>query len=134
MRKCPKCGASFDTNGAYCPSCGAPVAAQTAHRNNAPIYETGSTQVQRAIDVNDLPDNFKPLSPWAYVGYMLLYAIPIVGFIFLIINSTGAARNINKRNFARSYWAALVIEIAVAIAVFAIMAATGVSIGSLLSN
>ncbi len=134
MRKCPNCGASFDTNGAYCPSCGAPVTAETAHRNGAPIYETGSTQVERAIDVNDLPDNFKPLSPWAYVGYMLLYAIPIVGFVFLIINSTGAARNINKRNFARSYWAALVIEIAIAITACAIMAAAGVSIGSLLSN
>ena len=50
----------------------------------------------------------RPLSPWAYFGLQILYAIPIVGWIFLIIHAIGAS-NINRRNFARSYFCILVI-------------------------
>jgi hypothetical protein len=49
------------------------------------------------------PEQFRPLSPWAYFGYSLLYSIPIVGFIMLIINSVNDS-NINRRNFTRMYW------------------------------
>ena len=49
-----------------------------------------------------------PLSPWAYFWLDILYAIPIVGFIFLLIHAIGA-NNVNKRNFARSYFCVLVI-------------------------
>lgn len=50
----------------------------------------------------------RPLSPWAYFGLQILYAIPIVGWIFLIIHAIGAG-NVNKRNFARSYFCVLII-------------------------
>ena len=46
------------------------------------------------------------------MAYGLLYAVPVVGWVFLIVNSTGASANINKRNFARSYWAWLLIAVA----------------------
>lgn len=49
-----------------------------------------------------------PLSPWAYFWLDILYAIPIVGFVFLLIHAIGA-NNVNKRNFARSYFCVLVI-------------------------
>ncbi len=69
---------------------------------------------------------FKPLSPWAYFGLSILFSLPVVGFIFLIIFSVSDA-NINRRNFARSYWCIYVI-----IAVAAVVAvASGVTIGSL---
>lgn len=45
----------------------------------------------------------RPLSPWEYFGLQILYNIPIVGFIFLLIH-TFSSGNINRRNFARSYW------------------------------
>ena len=50
----------------------------------------------------------RPLSPWAYFGLEILYTIPIIGFIFLLIHAISAP-NINKRNFARSYFCILVI-------------------------
>ena len=56
-----------------------------------------------------------PLSPWSYFGLEILYSIPIVGFIFLIIHAIGA-KNINKRNFARSYFC-FVIVVAIIIGV-----------------
>ena len=72
------------------------------------------------------PDVFKPLSPWAYFGLSILFSLPVVGFIFLIIFSVSDA-NINRRNFARSYWCIYVI-----IAVAAVVAvASGVTLGSL---
>lgn len=55
------------------------------------------------------PDVFKPLSPWAYFGLSILFSLPVVGFIFLIIFSVSDA-NINRRNFARSYWCIYVIN------------------------
>ena len=71
-------------------------------------------------------DVFKPLSPWAYFGMAILFSLPVVGFIFLIIFSVSDA-NINRRNFARSYWCIYVI-----IAVAAVVAvASGVTLGSL---
>ena len=69
------------------------------------------------------PDVFKPLSPWAYFGLSILFSLPVVGFIFLIIFSVSDA-NINRRNFARSYWCIYVIIAVVAVA-------SGVTLGSL---
>ncbi|MBR7071583.1 MAG: hypothetical protein IKI29_05425 [Clostridia bacterium] len=51
----------------------------------------------------------RPLSPWAYFGLQILYAIPIIGFIFLVIHSF--SNNINQRNFARSYWCVYVLAL-----------------------
>ena len=71
-------------------------------------------------------DVFKALSSWAYFGLSILFSLPVVGFIFLIIFSVSDA-NINRRNFARSYWCIYVI-----IAVAAVVAvASGVTLGSL---
>ena len=67
------------------------------------------------------PDEFRPLSPWAYFGLEILYSIPIVGFIILVIHAL-AAGNVNKKNFARSYFCFLII---VLIVIGIIVLATG---------
>lgn len=54
------------------------------------------------------PERFRPLSPWAYFGYTILFSIPVVGFVLLIVFSL-SDKNINRRSFARSYFCALVI-------------------------
>lgn len=68
----------------------------------------------------NLPQQYRPLSPWAYFGYQILYTIPVIGTIFLIIHAISRA-NINRRNFARSYFCILVI----ALVIFLITLATG---------
>ena len=45
-------------------------------------------------------DNDTLLSPWAYVGYSLLFAIPILGFIMMLVYAFGNG-NRNRKNFAR---------------------------------
>ena len=53
------------------------------------------------------------MAPWGYLGYEILFAIPLVGFILLLVFSFGGTRNINLRNFARSYFCALIIGLGV---------------------
>ncbi|MCQ2420362.1 MAG: hypothetical protein MJ118_04435 [Clostridia bacterium] len=50
-----------------------------------------------------LPQAYKPLSPWQYFGLEILYALPLIGWIFLICHAIGS-KNLNKRNFARSFF------------------------------
>lgn len=66
-------------------------------------------------------EEFRPLSPWAYFGYGLLYNIPVLGFILLIVHSISGA-NINRRNYARSFWCVYVIYLIAVI----VLLATGV--------
>ena len=73
------------------------------------------------------PEQYRPLSPWAYFGYSLLFSIPVIGLIFLLIYSFDDSR-INRRNFARSYFCV----IALVLIISGILAVTGVA-GAFLS-
>ena len=57
-----------------------------------------------------MPDKYKPISPFGYIGYQILFSIPVLGFIFLIIFSISGG-NINRRNFARSYFCVYILII-----------------------
>ena len=74
---------------------------------------------------------YAPLSPWAYFGLQILFAVPIVGFVFLIIFSI-SQKNINRRNFARSYWCVYVVA-AVIIGVALLISALNGGISTLFS-
>lgn len=95
---CKNCNSPLNEGENFCSVCGASV-----------------NQITEA----EIPEQYKPLSPWAYFGLNLLYSIPIVGFIFLIIFSFKNS-NINRRNFTRSYWCNLIIVGVIAI-VFVIL-------------
>ena len=58
---------------------------------------------------NQVSEELKPISMWGYFGYELLFSIPLVGFILILVFSFGGTRNINLRNFARSYFCFLII-------------------------
>ncbi|MBQ2876419.1 MAG: hypothetical protein IJE25_05370 [Clostridia bacterium] len=54
---------------------------------------------------------FKPISSWGYVGYKLLWSIPVVGWIIWLVQAIGS-KNRNVRNYARSFVCAAIIGIA----------------------
>lgn len=56
-----------------------------------------------------IPNEYKPISAWGYLGYNLLFSIPLIGFIFLLIFALGGTQNINLRNYARSYFCAMLV-------------------------
>ena len=56
----------------------------------------------------------KPISMWGYFGLQILFALPVVGWVFAIVFSF-ASPNVNVRNFARSYFCVLIIAAIIAL-------------------
>lgn len=57
----------------------------------------------------DPSKDYTPIGMWGYFGYQILFAIPILGFILILIFSFGGTRNINLRNYARSTFCIFII-------------------------
>ena len=125
---CKQCGATVEENLKFCPACGASleeIPAPVEAAAPAPVTHTPSPR-KKKVTADQIPEEYQPLSPWAYFGLQILFAVPIVGFIFLIIYSINGS-NLNRRNFARSYWCSLILVGAVLLVVliFALIFATG---------
>ncbi len=55
-----------------------------------------------------IPEEYRPISMWGYFGYELLFAIPVIGWILIVVFALTAS-NHNLRNFARSQFCLLII-------------------------
>ncbi len=76
---------------------------------------------------HNIPEEYAPITMWGYFGYEILFSIPVIGIIFLIIFSIGA-RNVNVKNFARSYFCLLIIVaivIGILVAIYGFAGLTG---------
>lgn len=104
---CPNCGSPIEPAATFCTNCG-------THLSNIPPRQP----------TPGVPSEYKPISPWGYVGLNILFAIPIVGFILLIVFSFSKA-NLNRRNYARSFWCVLLLAIILIVALAIIGALTG---------
>lgn len=71
------------------------------------------------MDNYNIPEEYRPISMWGYFGYQILFAIPLIGWIMLLVFAFGGTKNINLRNFARSYFCMLIIMVLLII-IFAI--------------
>ena len=129
---CQNCGYNLSGNEQVCPVCGAAVAQQNAYDQNVYVqqgYDPNAYAQQMyaqqmyaqparpEFDPNTLPEQYRPLSAWAYFGLQLLYSVPIVGFIFLIIFSFNVG-NVHRRSHARSQWIPAIIVLTLCIVVF----------------
>ena len=72
----------------------------------------------------------EPLTMWQYFGYHLLFAIPIVGMVFLIIFSFFKTDNVHVTNLSRGF----LLQIAFAIVVMAILVGCGLLTAGALFN
>ncbi len=48
---------------------------------------------------------------WGYLGYQIVFSIPIIGWIILLVFAFSKDENINIQNFARSYIIFLIMSI-----------------------
>ena len=71
-----------------------------------------------------LPKAYRPLSGWNYFWRVVLYAIPVIGWIFLLAHAIDG-KNRHGRSFARSYFCALLTLAIVALVGFGVAVATG---------
>lgn len=70
---------------------------------------------------------YKPIGAWKYVGYNILFSIPLIGLIFLIVFAC-SSENINRRNYARSVFCAILLVVIIFAVVYGIMAIIGVDL------
>ena len=57
---------------------------------------------------------YKPISAWGYIGYRILFAIPLLGLILAIVWAIGA-ENRNKKNLARSQIILIIIALVLSV-------------------
>lgn len=100
------------------PAYTAPPAAQ-------PYAQPYAQPMRIPLSKDQLPPEYKPLGAWMYFLYSLLFSIPLVGFILLIVFSCGGTQNINLRNYARSYFCALVVGLVLGLIVLVLALVLG---------
>lgn len=66
---------------------------------------------------NMLPEDYKPVTVGQYVGYSILFALPLIGFIMLLVTAFGSSKSISLRNYAKSY----LVFYAIAVVLYIIM-------------
>lgn len=117
MRICNYCGSQNQDNATVCQNCGGNLnAGNSGYRSETFSYQPESKQ--------SIPEQYRPLSPWAYFGYGILFSLPLVGFILLLVFSFNSS-NINRRNYARSYFCMLALVLIIILIVFIISLITG---------
>ena len=97
-----------------------PVPAPEPEPTPAPVPMSAPMPAAQGVNI---PEEYRPISMWGYLGYQILFAIPCVGFILILVFSFGGHRNINVRNFARAYLLAFVIVLIFVGILFAIFGA-----------
>ena len=119
---CKKCGNELADTAKFCTKCGT----KTEETPVVPTVEEKKKEVKPkkekvVVKEVEIPPEYKPISMWGYFGYELLFAIPLIGFICLIVFALGGHSNKNVRNFAASYFCGIII----ALIIFAILFAVG---------
>lgn len=97
--------------------------------NNA---EETKTVTYKTTTVN-IPEKYKPISAWGYIGYQIVFSLPIIGLILLLVYAFGDG-NVNVKNFARSNLIIILICLVLTIITLLIMAFLGVGLTSFVSN
>ena len=58
--------------------------------------------INYSFNEDNLPEKYKPISMWGYLGYDIVFMIPIVGWILIFMFAFSREENVNVRNLARS--------------------------------
>ena len=72
------------------------------------------------------------LSPWGYIGFAILWSIPVIGWIIWLVNCFSSGENL--RNYARSIFCGFILSLIVAVVVVVLVYAGVVSLDGILNN
>ena len=72
-------------------------------------------------------NQYRLLSPWTYVGYGILFTLPVIGWILAIVFALNDD-NLNRGNFARGYWCGVLVAVIVVVILSIAGMVMGVSI------
>lgn len=102
-----------------------PQAAPTANSAYLPPQPPGADFSARPVtDAKDLPAQFKPIGAWGYVGYDILFALPLIGFILIIVFAVSGAK-VNRQKYARAQLCKLLLIVIITLVLTIIFIASG---------
>ena len=141
MATCNSCGAQVPENVKFCTTCGAACGAPVRAAPAPPAYQAPPVQPAYRAPAYQAPvpsgpadirpdENsiYAPIGTFGFVGYFILFAIPIIGQVLCIIWAFGKkGGNVNRRAFARATFIFLVVGL-----VFGIVG--GVAAGAAIKN
>lgn len=139
MKTCPKCNTLNNDVNVFCESCGNALPNENP-APQAPAQEAPQPQYQQYQPVppmyamppqfneNMLPEEYKPVSVGKYILYSIIFAIPIVGFIMLIVTAFSGSTNKSLKNYARAMLVMYAIGIVLGIILSIAMAFLGFSL------
>lgn len=92
----------------YCEKCGEKI-----RKGSNICYNCGNQKrnMEYLISEENIPEQYKPITMWGYLGYQIVFSIPIIGWIILLVFAFSKDENINIQNFARSYIIFLIMSI-----------------------
>ena len=143
MKQCPYCGSELADDAKFCGECGKslpadePVAAPVetpaeAAVEPAPVPVAVPEQPAAEMPViTQVPPKKQMLSTFQYVMLSLLYAIPVIGLIFLFIFGAGHPKNGSLKRFSA---AMLILRLVFWIVVLALMIVAMVKNGRFLTD
>lgn len=102
---CKHCGLLLPANEMVCPRCGTPAPRPSAPPVRTPLYESAAPQPPKEGPRYDSPAA-EPRSPMGLAGYfgsLILFAIPLVGLIFMLIWSISDRVRPERRRLAQAY-------------------------------
>lgn len=94
---------------------------KTTAKTTTKTVKSRPATTTRVVHEAIIPEDYQPISMWGYFGYQFLFQIPIIGWV-LCISFALMARNHNLRNFSRSQFCYVIIEIVI----FCLLAAFGI--------
>lgn len=115
MKNCPYCNAINNDESSFCEVCGAdmnkrPASGQNAQPAPYPNVRYAPPQPSyyppygyQPVNESMLPLEYQPVSVGQYIGYTLLFSIPLIGFIMMFVIAFGSGNSKSLRNFAKSY-------------------------------
>ena len=123
MTFCTTCGKEVPPGMRFCTACGTPVA--TAE--SPPAAEQPAIAPNPALADQAPPrgSRYAVMSTGSYFGTILLFALPVIGWILCIIFACGGTKNLNKRNLARANLIFFLIALILSVILFFVFRALG---------
>lgn len=106
----------------YAPVITAPVQAAAPVNSSSQVSGDTGVQTAKAPEKVVVPKEYKPLSTIGTMGFLLLTAIPVIGFISLLVYAFGG-KNKNRKSLARAIliWTLIILLLVAAAALIAIL-------------